>query len=222
MTGKRRIKDKLFEQFARIGQAMSSSKRLELLDLLCQCAKDVETLAGNTGMSVANTSRHLQILKAAGLVESQKEGVHNIYCLSNREVADLYCGFRDLAEKQLADVERIVEELYPDEERMEPVNKKQLIKLAKAGAVTVLDVRPEDEYRAAHLPHAISVPLPKLKGYLKKLPKHRKVVAYCRGPYCLMATEAIHLLQNKGYKAIRIGEGIIEWQAAGLPLIHES
>jgi len=200
---------------------MASSKRLELLDLLCQCSKDVETLAEHSGMSIANTSRHLLILKASGLVESQKDGVHNVYRLSNREVVALYCGLRDLAENQLADVERIVEELYPGEERMEPVDKKQLIKLAQAGAVTMLDVRPKDEYRAAHLPHAISVPLPELKGYLKKLPKDKQVVAYCRGPYCLMATEAIHLLQSKGYKAIRLGEGIVEWQAAGLPLVHE-
>ncbi|RQW00800.1 ArsR family transcriptional regulator [bacterium] len=222
MSQRREIKDRLFEQFARIGQAMSSSKRLELLDLLSQCEKDVETLASNSGMSVANTSRHLLILKAAGLVESRKEGVHNFYHLANQEVVELYCGLRELAERQLADVERIVDELYPGEERMEPVDRKQLIKLAKAGTVTVLDVRPEDEFRAAHLPHAISVPLPKLKNYLKELPKHRQVVAYCRGPYCLMASEAIKLLQSKGYKAIRLGEGIVEWQAAGLPLVHGS
>ena len=190
--------------------------------MLSQCQKDVETLANNSGMSVANTSRHLLILKSAGLVESQKEGVHNIYRLASREVVGLYCGLRGLAERQLADVERIVDELYPQEERMEPVDKQQLIKLAKAGAVTVLDVRPEDEYHAAHLPHAISVPLPKLKDYLKDLPLNRQVVAYCRGPYCLMASEAIRFLQKKGYKAIRLGEGVVEWEAAGLPLVHEA
>lgn len=222
MAERREIKDKLFEQFARIGQAMSSSKRLELLDLLCQCAKDVETLASNSGMSVANTSRHLLILKAAGLVESKKDGVHNIYRLANQEVIDLYCGLRELAQRQLADVEKIVDDLYPGEERMEPVDRKQLIKLAKAGAVTVLDVRPEDEYKAAHLPHAISVPLAKLKDFLKDLPKNKQVFAYCRGPYCLMATDAIRMLQSKGYKAIRLGEGVVEWQAAGLPLVHEN
>lgn len=218
MSPLRETKDRLFEQFSRIGQALSSPKRLELLELLCQSEKDVETLAENSGMSVANTSQHLQVLKTAGLVSSQKAGLRNVYRIASRNVVELFSGLRGVAEDRLADIKRIVDEYYPQDERLEPVDKEELLKLAKAGAVTVLDVRPADEYRAAHLPHAISAPLQQLKAYLKQLPKDRQVFAYCRGPYCMMASEAIRLLQEQGFDAIRLGEGVVEWEAAGFPL----
>jgi rhodanese-related sulfurtransferase len=219
MLSGRVIKDRLFEQFARIGHALSSPKRLELLDLLCQCEKDVETLASNTGMSVANTSHHLQVLHGAALVESRKDGIHVYYRLSGSRVGDLFRDMQQLAENQLADVERIVNLLNREGNKLAPMDRKDLLKLAKSGQVTVLDVRPEDEYRAAHIPHAVSVPLSKLKSYLRHLPRTQTIVAYCRGPYCVLAGEAVRVLRAKGYNASRWRDGIAEWQEAGMSTV---
>jgi rhodanese-related sulfurtransferase/DNA-binding transcriptional ArsR family regulator len=212
-------KDKLFEQFARIGQALSATKRLELIELLSQCEKDVDTLATHSGMSVANTSRHLQILRQVGLVEARRDGLHIIYSLAGPEVSSLYRNLRHVAEGHIAEVEKIMSQLYREADALEPVDRAHLLKMAKAGKITILDVRPEDEYEAAHLPHAISVPLPKLKDYMRKLPHSQEIVAYCRGPYCVLASEAIKLLRERGFKTRWLGLGVQEWDDAGLPLV---
>jgi rhodanese-related sulfurtransferase/DNA-binding transcriptional ArsR family regulator len=215
------VRDKLYEQFARIGHAMSTSKRLELLELLSQCEKDVETLAEHTQMSTANTSRHLQVLRGAGLVEARRAGLHVFYRLADEHVWELLNSMRRLADSRLADVDRIMAEMYSETDELEPIDRVHLLQLAKAGDITILDVRPEDEYRAAHLPHALSVPLPKLKTYLNKLPREQKIVAFCRGPYCLLAREALKIMRGKGFDAVRMKDGISEWRRARMPIETE-
>jgi rhodanese-related sulfurtransferase len=211
----REIKDQLNEQFARIGHALSSPKRLEILELLHQCEKSVETLAANAGMSIANTSRHLQVLRGAGLVETRRDGIYIIYRLADEQVSRLVGNLKSVAESRLAEVERVLGVLNEDLEELEVVDRKTLLKLAKAGEIIVLDVRPEDEYTAAHLPHAISIPLGTLKNRIDELPRNQQIVAYCRGPYCVLASEAVRVLREHGYRAIRLGDGIAEWRAAG-------
>ena len=218
MTSVREIKDQLNAQFAKIGHALSSPKRLEILELLHQCEKNVEMLAGNAGMSVANTSRHLQVLRGAGLVDTRRDGIHIIYRLADEQVYALVSDIKRVAESRLAEVERVLASLSDDEKDLEVVDRDKLLKLAKSGKIIVLDVRPEDEYIAAHIPHAISVPLEKLKSHLNKLPHKQQIVAYCRSPYCVLASEAVRVLRSKGFKATRLGDGIAEWKAAGQPV----
>jgi rhodanese-related sulfurtransferase/DNA-binding transcriptional ArsR family regulator len=215
----REIKNKLNEQFARIGRALSSPKRLEILDLLRQCPKSVETLSKHSGMSTANTSRHLQILKSAGLVETRREGIHIIYRLMDEQVHELASNIKRVAQSHLAEVERTLASLAGDEDELEVVERSKLVRLARLGKILVLDVRPEDEYLAAHLPHAISIPLDKLKSHLNKLSRDQQIVAYCRGPYCLLAGEAVRILRSSGFRATRLGEGVAEWRAAGQPVV---
>jgi rhodanese-related sulfurtransferase/DNA-binding transcriptional ArsR family regulator len=215
MPSVREVKDRLNEQFARIGHALSSPKRLELLELLHQCEKSVEMLAENSGMSVANTSRHLQVLRAAGLVETRREGVYIYYRLADAEVYALVANIRHVAESRLAEVERVLASINEDLDELEVVDRGKLLKLAKSGKIIVLDVRPEDEYRAAHLPHAVSIPLASLKHRIEELPRDQDIVAYCRGPYCVLASEAVRVLRGKGYHASRLGDGVAEWQSAG-------
>jgi len=212
------IKEKLLEQFATIGHALSSPKRLELLELLHQCEKCVETLAKNSTMSMANTSRHLQVLKSAGLVETRREGFHVFYRLADKQVHALVCSLKLVAEGRLADVERILSKLNQDLDGFDVIERDQLLPMAQAGEILILDIRPEDEYQAAHIPHAVSVPLAKLESYLDRLPRSQRIVAYCRGPYCVLASAAVNLLRNSGFNATRIREGIAEWKAAGLPV----
>jgi rhodanese-related sulfurtransferase/predicted transcriptional regulator len=216
----RDIKDKLNEQFARIGHALSSPKRLELLELLHQCEKSVETLVANTGMSIANTSRHLQVLRGAGLVEARRDGNYIIYRLADDEVYTLVSNMKRLAQSRLAEVERVLSDLTDDPAEVEVVDRAKLLKLFKAGKVILLDVRPEDEYHAEHLPHALSIPLDKLQSRLSTLPQDQQIIAYCRGPYCLLASEAVRVLRSKGFEAVRLGDGVGEWKAAGMPVIH--
>lgn len=213
------IKGKLFEQFAAIGHALSSPKRLELLELLHQCEKRVEILAGNSSMSVANTSRHLQVLRSAGLVETRREGFHIYYRLADAQVHDLVRNLKSLAETRLADVERVLAKLNDDMDGFEVIERDQLVPMAMSGEILVLDIRPEDEYEAAHMAHAISVPLAKLAGYLDRLPKGQKIVAYCRGPYCVLANAAVKMLREAGFNAMRIRDGISELRAAGVPIV---
>jgi rhodanese-related sulfurtransferase/predicted transcriptional regulator len=215
MTTVREIKDQLNEQFARIGHAISSPKRLELLELLRQCEKTVETLSENTAMSVANTSRHLQVLRGAGLVETRREGIYVFYRLASEQVYQLVSNMKSLAESRLAEVERVLAHVNADLEELELVDRDKLMHLAEAGEIIVLDVRPEDEFRAAHLPHAISIPLATLKSRIEELPRDQQIVAYCRGPYCVLASEAVRILRAKGYQATRLGDGVAEWRAAG-------
>lgn len=212
----RQFKDAIYEQFSRIGKAVSSPKRLELLDLLCQGAKNVETLARETGLTPANASQHLQTLRAARLIEAQKEGLHVTYQLCDPKVCEFFRSMRVLAESQLAEIEMIKRRFFESRAGMEPVDRNDLLKRVKQGAVTVLDVRPVEEYRAGHIPGALSVPLTELEKLFSKLPRDQEIVAYCRGPYCVLAVQAVEMLRKRGFRAIRLEEGVQDWRAMGL------
>ena len=214
----RQFKDAIYEQFSRIGKAVSSPKRLELLDLICQGEKTVETLSRETGLTVANTSQHLQTLKAARLIEAEKEGLYVKYRLADDRVCEFFRSMRVLAESRLAEVELIKRRFLEGREGMEPVDRDGLLKRVIAGDVTVLDVRPIEEYRAGHIPGALSVPLNQLKEILARLPLEQEIVAYCRGPYCVLAVQAVDLLRAKGFNAIRLEESVQDWRAMGLPI----
>jgi rhodanese-related sulfurtransferase len=211
----RRFKDSIYEQFARLGKALSAPKRLELLDLLCQGPRTVEALAEQAAISVANTSQHLQVLRAARLVETEKKGLYVEYRLAGDEVCSFFLALRGLAESRLAEVEQVAREYFEARGAMEVVETEELLRRVRSGEVTVLDVRPPEEYRAGHIPGAFSIPVGELKARLKELPKDREVVAYCRGPYCVMAVEAVELLRKKGFKAHRMEQGVVDWRARG-------
>jgi len=211
----RRFKDSIYEQFARLGKAISAPKRLELLDLLCQGPRTVEALAEQAGISVANASQHLQVLRAARLVETEKKGLYVEYRLAGDEVCTFFFALRGLAESRLAEVEQVAREYFEQRGAMEAVESEELLRRVRNGEVTVLDVRPPEEYRAGHIPGALSIPIGELKARLKELPKDREVVAYCRGPYCVMAVEAVELLRKKGFTAHRLEQGVIDWRARG-------
>jgi rhodanese-related sulfurtransferase len=214
----RQFKDAIYEQFSRIGKAVSSSKRLELLDLLCQGAKNVETLAQETGLTLANTSQHLQTLRTARLVEAEKDGLHVTYRFADQMVCEFFRSMRVLAENRLAEIEMIKREFLEGREGMEPVDRNDLLQRVKEGTVTVLDVRPIEEYRAGHIPGAIPVPLSKLQDLLSELPRNQDIVAYCRGPYCVLAVQAVEMLRKNGFKAIRLEEGVQDWMAMGFSI----
>lgn len=211
----RRFKDTIYEQFARIGKAVASPRRLELLDLLCQGPRTVEVLASAVDQSVANTSQHLQVLRRARLVEAEREGVLVTYRLANEEVCEFYLSLRHLAEARLAEVERVTREFLEKRGTMEPVDRDGLLERVRRGEVTVLDVRPPEEYRAGHIPGAISVPLRELDRRLADLPRDQEIVAYCRGPYCVLAIEAVALLREHGFEATRLEDGVPDWRARG-------
>lgn len=211
----RRFKESIYEQFARIGKAVSSPKRLELLDLLCQGEKTVESLAKETGLTIANASQHLQTLRAARLVDAEREGNYVKYRLADQMVCQFFHSMRVLAENRLAEVELIKRRFLENREGMEPVDRNVLLQRVREGAVTVLDVRPEDEYRAGHIPGALCVPLDQLERLLSGLPREQEIVAYCRGPYCVLAVEAVEILRKFGFKAVRLEGGIQEWRAMG-------
>lgn len=214
-TAHRRFKDTLYEQFARVGKAASSPKRLELLDLLCQGPRTVEALAEQAALSVANASQHLQVLRAARLVDADKKGPYVEYRLADDEVCRFFLALRGLAEARLAEVEQVSRAYFEQRGAMEALEGEELMRRVKSGAVTVLDVRPPEEYRAGHIPGALSIPVSELKARLKELPKGREVVAYCRGPYCVMALDAVDLLRKKGFEAHRMEQGVVEWRARG-------
>ncbi|MBK6910392.1 MAG: metalloregulator ArsR/SmtB family transcription factor [bacterium] len=209
------FRDHLNREFARIGKALASHKRLEILELLHQCPKSVDTLADNTGMSPANTSQHLQILRGAGLVQSSRDGTYIIYRLTSELVYDLLRMLRQVAETHLAEVDRALQKLHENPQALEKVDRDQLADMVRAGKVILLDVRPADEYAAAHLPRAISIPLDQLELHLDRLPRDQQIVAYCRTPYCLISNMAVSLLRRKGFTAAVLGEGVSEWQEHG-------
>lgn len=209
-------KDALYEQLARIGKAVASSHRLELLDLLGQAPRTVEALAAQAGMSIANTSQHLQVLRAAGLVEAEKSGLYVTYRLASSEVTTFTLGLRRLAEERLAELERVKKQFFTTGDELEGLDGTELLRLARRGQVVVLDVRPAEEYAAGHIAGALSIPHDELERRLSELPKSRKIVAYCRGPYCVFAIEAVKVLRARGYRAVRMAEGIDEWRALGL------
>ncbi|MBK8129756.1 MAG: metalloregulator ArsR/SmtB family transcription factor [bacterium] len=209
------FRDHLNREFARIGKALASHKRLEILELLHQCPKSVDTLADNTGMSPANTSQHLQILRGAGLVQSSRDGTYIIYRLTSELVYDLLRMLRQVAETHLAEVDRALQKLHENPQALEKVDRDQLADMVRAGKVILLDVRPADEYAAAHLPREISIPLDQLELHLDRLPRDQQIVAYCRTPYCLISNMAVSLLRRKGFTAAVLGEGVSEWQEHG-------
>ena len=211
------FKQELFDQFARIGKAVSNGRRLEILELLAQGRHNVETLASMTNMSVANTSQHLQSLRQAGLVCASKTGQHVYYDLSSDRIIDLLTILRDLAESNLNEVNRLVQQYLNVKDQLEPLPRADLLQRAADGLVTVLDVRPPEEYEAGHIPGAINIPINELDKHLAQLPKDQEIVAYCRGPYCLLAFEAVSTLREHGYIARRLEDGYPEWKQAGLP-----
>ncbi len=213
------FKEAIYEQFARIGKAVSSPKRLELLDLLCQGERTVEVLAREAGMTVANASQHLQLLRAARLVDTKREGVFVHYRLADEEVCAFLRTMRSLAESRLAEVEQTKRQFLREKGEMEPVDRRELLERVRAGAVTVLDVRPEEEYLAGHIPGAISIPLKDIERSLSDLPKGQEIVAYCRGPYCVLAVQAVEILREKGFRAVRMEEGVQDWRALGFPVV---
>ncbi|OIP87635.1 MAG: ArsR family transcriptional regulator [Syntrophaceae bacterium CG2_30_49_12] len=212
------FKDAIYEQFARIGKAVSSPKRLELLDLLCQWERTVEALAKETGLTVANASQHLQALRAARLVETEKVGVFVTYRVADQVVCEFFRSMRVLAESRLAEVEQIKRRFLEGREGMEPVDRDALIERIREGAVIILDVRPVEEYNAGHIPGAMSIPLKELERHLSELPHNQEIVAYCRGPYCVLAIQAVEMLRAKGFNAVRLEEGIQDLRAIGFPM----
>jgi rhodanese-related sulfurtransferase/DNA-binding transcriptional ArsR family regulator len=214
-TPHRRFKDSIYEQLARLGKAVSAAKRLELLDLLGQGPRTVEALAEQAAVSVANASKHLQVLRAARLVEAEKKGLFVEYRLAGDEVGRFFVALRGLGETRLAEIKQVTHAYFEQRGALETVDGDELVRRVRAGEVTVLDVRPAEEYRAGHIPGAISIPVSELKTRLKQLPKNREIVAYCRGPYCVMAVEAVELLRKKGFKAQRLEQGVVDWRARG-------
>lgn len=216
MKDSRQLKDLLYEQVARIGKAACSPKRLELIELLCQGEKTVEVLAREAAISMKLASAHLRELRTARLVETTRQGKNVIYRIANREVADFWVAIRSLAEDRLVELRLALDQMAKHPGEMAPQDRSSLVKLAKKGDVVVLDVRPADEYAASHLPFARSLPLEELKTRLAELPMGKTIVAYCRGPYCLMARDAVDLLRKKGYDAVRLPEGVAEWGIAAV------
>ena len=212
------FKHELFVQFARVGKALSNANRLELLEFIAQGTRSVEQLAKASGLSFANTSQHLQELRHAGLVTARKEGLRVFYTLSGDNIIALLDAVRRTAQGQIAEVQKLVGAYLMTKDNLEPIAAKELLGRARKGLVTVLDVRPPEEYRAGHLPGAINIPLSEIKRRLSKLPKSKEIVAYCRGPYCVLAFEAVARLRKKGLKARRLEEGYPEWRLRGLPV----
>ena len=211
-------KVRLYEAIGRVAAALGSAGRLQILEFVAQGARSVDTLATMTGLSVANTSKHLQALRQAGLVNARKEGLRVFYSLAGDDVSLLLSALRGVAEHRAADVERLLRAWLTHRDELEPIPARELLQRARKGLVTVLDVRPNEEYAAGHLPGAINVPVEKLESYLSKLPKRKEVVAYCRGPYCLMSFSAVEKLRDRGFRARRLENGFPEWRAAGLPV----
>jgi rhodanese-related sulfurtransferase len=211
MKDARKIKDHLYDQVARIGKVFSSPKRLELIELLCQGEKTVETLANEASISVKLASSHLRELRMAQLVETKRQGKNIFYRLADKSVADLWVQIHTLAEDRLVDLQLALKKIAAQPNDLVPSDRESLLKAARKGEVVVLDVRPTEEYLNAHLPFARSIPLEELRQRLAELPKDRSVVAYCRGPYCLMAKDAVELLRKEGYSAVHLREGVAEW-----------
>jgi rhodanese-related sulfurtransferase/DNA-binding transcriptional ArsR family regulator len=217
--GDRAAKTALFDEFARVGKALASGRRIELLDVLANGERNVEVLAGEAGLSVANASQHLQILRRAGLVASRREGTSIYYRLAAPEVLETWRALRTLAASRLAEVERLAAAYLGGRDALEPVTREELARRLEDGdELVVLDVRPAEEHAAGHLPGAVSIPLPELRRRLRELPRDRDIVAYCRGPFCAFAHEAVEVLTDAGLSARRLEDGLPEWAAAGLPV----
>jgi rhodanese-related sulfurtransferase len=218
MSGHRAFKDAVYAQFARIGHALASPKRIELLDLLGQGEKTVEALAEHVATPVKNTSAHLRVLRQARLVETRRDGTYVYYRLADDDVFRLLRALEMLGHHRLADVQQVVQAYLDGQDALEPVTFQELRRLMREDDVTVVDVRPADEYEAGHIPGALSVPVADLKRRLRELPKRREVIAYCRGRYCVYSLDAVTVLRKHGYRARRAHEGWPDWRAAGLPV----
>tara|TARA_R110002167_G_scaffold51814_10_gene149969 strand:- start:2050 stop:2712 length:663 start_codon:yes stop_codon:yes gene_type:complete len=212
------FKKALFEQIAQIAKAMSSGNRLEMLEFLAQCEYSVEDLSKVVGLSVANTSHHLQQLRHAGLVTTRKEGQRVFYRLNGDDVIELVGSLRQVAERHSAEMQQLVNTYLTAKDDMEALPRDELMQRAKEGSATVLDVRPPGEYAAGHLPGAVNVPLAELEKHLAEFDPKQEIVAYCRGPYCVLAFEAVKLLRGKGFRVRRLQDGYPEWKSAGLPV----
>ena len=213
----RQFKDALYEQFARIGHALSTPKRLEILDLLGQGERSVEVLAREAALSVPNASQHLRVLRSARLVDSRRDGLYVYYKLADSAVWRLWAALRELGQLRLTEIGELLSSLSGDE-GVELVDRQMLWRMAQAGDVTVLDVRPAAEYEAGHITGAVSIPLEDLGRRLSEIPRDQPVVAYCRGPYCVLAVQAVALLRSRGVTARRLKDGFPEWREAGLPV----
>ena len=214
----RDFKDAVFDQFARIAAAFASPKRIELIDLLAQGERHVEALAREANLTVANTSQHLQTLKAASLVATRKTGLQVFYRLADPMVLEGYRAVQQLAKARLAEMGRLVNDYFSNADGLEPVESAELLRRARSRDVVVIDVRPPEEYAAGHIAGALSIPLGQLERRLRTLPRNKRIVAYCRGPYCVLAAEAVRRLRARGRKAVRLKDGFPEWRDAGLPV----
>lgn len=211
-------KARLYESIGRVALALSSAGRLQILEFVAQGERSVDSLAEMTGLSVANTSKHLQALRQVGLVSARKEGLRVYYSIAGNDVAALLSALRQVSEHRVAEVERLLQTWLAHRDELEAVPAREVLERARKGLVVVLDVRPTEEYSAGHLPGAVNIPIHELVRRLRELPKRKEIIAYCRGPYCLMSYDAVFLLRKKGLKARRLEAGLPEWRAAGLPV----
>ena len=214
----REVKDALYEQLARLGKAVANPKRIELLDLLAQGERSVEALAQGSGMGLTNTSNHLQVLRQARLVDSRKDGSRILYRLADDSVLRFHGALRVLAQARLLEVGQVLSDYFLARDALETVSRNELLERIQRGDVVVLDVRPHEEFEQGHIPGAVSVPLEELEARLRTLSRRTEVVAYCRGPYCVFAPQAVELLRDRGFRARRLEDGMPEWRLAGLPV----
>jgi len=218
----RSIKDLLYEHVARVGKAVSSPKRLELIELLAQGEKSVDALAAELSVDIKLASAHLRVLREARLIASRRDGKYVYYRLAGSDVAGLWVTLREVAEEHLLELRMVLERMVADPATLASIGREALLEQARQGAVIVIDVRPRDEFATAHLPFARSMPVAEIEQRLSELPRGKDIVAYCRGPFCLLSDEAVALLAARGYRARKISDGVSEWQAAGLPLQTQS
>jgi ArsR family transcriptional regulator len=209
----------LFAQFATVAKTLGHAHRLELLEQLAQGERSVEVLADRTGLSIANASQHLQQMRRAGLVANRRDGKFVYYRLADDAILELLAAMRRIAERNIAEVERVVRRYFNERDSMEAVSRQELLERSRTGTVTILDVRPEDEFALAHLPGALNIQLHELEARLGEIDPGQEIVAYCRGPYCVLSYEAVARLRARGFKVRRLEDGLPEWRAAGLPVI---
>jgi rhodanese-related sulfurtransferase/DNA-binding transcriptional ArsR family regulator len=209
----------LFAAFAAVAKSLAHAHRLELLEQLAQGERSVEVLAERTGLSIANTSQHLQQMRRAGIAAARREGKFVFYKLADEAVLDLLAALRRIAERNVAEVDRVIRSYFNDRDSLEPVSREELLAMSRAGAVTVLDVRPSDEFALGHIAGAVNIPLRELEARLAELDPAQEIIAYCRGPYCVLSYEVVAALRNRGFKARRLEDGLPEWRSAGLPVV---
>lgn len=214
----REAKDLLYAQFSRLGKAVSNPRRIELLELLAQAERSVEELAQVSGLDFPNTSAQLQVLSRARLVQSRRQGKRVIYRLADESVVRFLTALREVSRARLAEVEQVARDYFDARDELEPISSRELLERLEQHRALVIDVRPAVEYAAGHIPGALSIPLAELRSRMAELPAAAEVVAYCRGPYCVLAPQAIEVLRRAGFRARRLADGLPEWRVAGLPV----